>query len=144
MWREKIQSLTKEAVFKERANEQTLADLESKLEVSLPDELKTLLLESDGVDGEYGLGLVWPSKRILLDNQNFRSNQNFADLYMSFNSLLFFADAGNGDQFAFAIRNGQIRSSDVYVWNHENDSRNWVAPSLEKYLTWWLDGSIEI
>jgi hypothetical protein len=63
---------------------------------------------------------------------------------MSFNSLLFFADAGNGDQFAFAIRNGQIRSSDVYVWNHENDSRNWVAPSLEKYLTWWLDGSIEI
>jgi hypothetical protein len=22
----------------------------------------------------------------------------------------------------------------VYLWNHENDSRLWVAPSLQQYL----------
>jgi hypothetical protein len=24
------------------------------------------------------------------------------------------------------------------VWDHEQDSRTWVAPSLRTYLEWWL------
>ena len=144
MWREKIQKLSKAAVFKNSASESILTNLESKLNTSLPDELRELLLESDGVNGEYGLGLIWNSERIVSDNLNFRTNADFADLYMPFNCLLFFGDAGNGDQFAFPIRNGQIQSSDVFVWNHENDSRTWIAPSLGKYLEWWLDGTIKI
>ncbi|WP_162255066.1 hypothetical protein [Paenibacillus sp. Soil522] len=35
----------------------------------------------------------------------------------------FFADAANGDQFAFPILNGKIVKKDIYVWNHEDDSR---------------------
>ncbi len=144
MWREKIQKLTNAAVFKNSASENILIDLESKLNTSLPDELRGLLLESDGVNGEYDLGLIWNSERIASDNLNFRTNANFVDLYMPFDCLLFFGDAGNGDQFAFGIRNRRIQSSDVFVWNHENDSRTWIAPNLEKYLEWWLDGTIKI
>ena len=74
----------------------------------------------------------------------FRSKTDFRQLYMPFDSLLFFADPGNGDQFAFPIQSSSIRRADVFVWNHEDDSRTWVAPSLEKYLEWWLDGTIQV
>jgi hypothetical protein len=42
------------------------------------------------------------------------------------------------------IRNGSINRLDVFVWTHEDDSRNWVAPSLAKYLEWWLGGTIKL
>jgi hypothetical protein len=144
MWRERVQALTKAAVFKKSADSITLKSVEERLGIGLPDELRRLFSESDGINGEYGLGLIWNCERIVTDNLNFRNNPDFIDLYMPFDCLLFFADAGNGDQFAFAIRNKQIQSSDVYVWNHEDDSRTWVAPSLEKYLAWWLAGKIKV
>jgi hypothetical protein len=66
---------------------------ERALDVAIPDELRSLLLESDGVVGEYGLGLVWP---------------------------------------------------DVFARNHEDDSRRWIAASLERYLGWWLSGKLQV
>jgi SMI1-KNR4 cell-wall len=85
------------------------------------------------------LAIVWPADRILDDNSSFRADAEFAKLYMPFDDLLFFADAGNGDQFAFPITAAGARA-DVFVWNHEDDSRRWYASSLEQYLTWWLSG----
>ncbi|MDD9943430.1 MAG: SMI1/KNR4 family protein [Myxococcales bacterium] len=61
---------------------------------------------------------------------------------MPFDHLVFFADAGNGDQFALAVRGGQIRSPDVFVWNHEDDSRSWAAPDVRTYVEWWMTGRI--
>jgi hypothetical protein len=66
------------------------------------------------------------------------------ELYMSFADLVFFADAGNGDQFAFSVQSNQIRKPDTYAWNHENDSRVWVASSLRQYIEWWATGKIEL
>jgi len=109
-----------------------------------PAELVSLLSESDGIQGQYGLGLVWPLARIVADNLAFRSNANFQDLYMPVDCLLFFADAGNGDQFAYAICGGQIQRPDIFAWDHEQDSRSWVAPSLRIYLDWWLTGRIKL
>jgi hypothetical protein len=45
---------------------------------------------------------------------------------------LFFGDNGGGDQFAFVLRDDR---RDIFVWNHETDSRHWVAGHLEDYLT---------
>jgi SMI1 / KNR4 family (SUKH-1) len=70
----------------------------------------------------------------------FRANPEFARLYMPFD-LLFFADAGNGDQFAFVLRDSR---KVVFVWDHESDSRRWVARDLDTYLTWWLDGTLKL
>jgi hypothetical protein len=58
---------------------------------------------------------------------------------MPFDSLLFFADTGTGDQFAYPITPTGIRD-DIYVWDHEDDSRRWYAARLEQYLAWWLSG----
>jgi len=63
---------------------------------------------------------------------------------MPFDSLLFFADAGNGDHFSYPIQSGIIQKSDIFVWSHEDDSRTWVAPSLEKYLEWCLTGKMKV
>jgi hypothetical protein len=89
------------------------------------------------VRGESGLGVVWPVERIASDNASFRVS--FRDVYMPFDALVFFADAGNGDQFAFPVTSTGARD-DVFVRDHENDSRTWFAPSLRLYLAWWLTG----
>lgn len=120
-----------------------LEEIELGLKINLPEELRSLLLESDGIEGEFGLGLIWNCRRIIEDNLKFRNSSDFLDLYMPFEPLLFFADTGTGDQFAYAILNNHIRRHDIYIWNHEDDSRIWAAPSLEKYLEWWLTGKIK-
>jgi len=144
MWRERIAELASNVSFGPPGSERAVRDAEVALQVAFPESLRGLLLEADGVEGEFGLGLIWPAARICGDNVRFRKDPGFAELYMPFQPLLFFADAGNGDQFAFVVLAGAIPRPDVFVWDHENDSRTWVAPSLETYLQWWLSGRIEL
>lgn len=144
MWQELVKQHSGAIIVRGGASESAIQLAERTLGVTLPGELKTLLLESDGIEGEYGLGLVWPLERIVEDNLSFRGSDEFKELYMPFDCLLFFADGGNGDQFAFSIQAGGIRRDDVFVWNHEDDSRTWAAPSLSKYLEWWLSGKLTV
>ncbi len=141
MWRQRIANLTQAAAFSDPVGSADLVEAELALGGRLPRPLVELLSETDGVTGEYGLGLVWPLARIVGDNLLFRTDPDFEDLYMPFDPLLFFADAGNGDQFAFLWT---PRRDEVYVWNHEDDSRTWVASSLDQYLQWWLDGTLQL
>jgi hypothetical protein len=144
MWRDFIQSLSRDCTFKPPCAFASLDVAQEKLQVEFPTELRALLSESDGVLGKYSLGLVWPVERIVADNLAYRGNADFRELYMPFDCLLFFGDAGNGDQFAFSICGGVIRRDDIFAWNHGDDSRTWVAPSLRTYLEWWLIGRIEL
>lgn len=144
MWHELLARWSLDASFAQPASTGQIHKVEAALGVALPEELASVLLECDGVYSSYGLGLIWPSARIVADNLAFRANADFAELYMPFDALLFFADAGNGDQFAFAITAGRIRRPDIFAWDHEDDSRKWVAPSLAKYLEWWLSGDLKL
>ena len=144
MLRERIKSLSAAATFSQQASAGSIAGAEVALGVRFPAELSSLLEESDGVSGEYGLALLWPVSRIQKDNLEFRGSEDFRTLYMPFDCLLFFGDAGNGDQFAFSILQGEVRRSDIFVWNHEMDSRSWVAPSLGTFYDWWLTGKLKI
>jgi SMI1-KNR4 cell-wall len=144
MWRELVERLSPAHTFHPQASQVRLRAVEASLGAALPSELRDLLLESDGVSGEYDLGVVWSLERIDSDNRKFRTAPAFRELYMPFDSLMFFADAGNGDQFAFAILDGIVRRSDIFAWDHEDDSRRWVAPSLRTYLEWWLTGRIRL
>ena len=144
MWRELISNQSPAAKFSPSVAVGALAQAQIALNVQFPAELVDVLRESDGIQGEYGLGLLWPLAQVVTENLKFRTQVDFRTLYMPFDHLLFFADAGNGDQFAFTILEGQIRRSDIFVWNHETDSRTWVAPSLETYFDWWLSGRIKV
>lgn len=129
-----------EATFHPPAQAEALSAMEAALGHPLPNDLGQVLSESDGIDGEYGLGLLWSIDRIQRDNIEFRTNRDFRELYMPFDGLVFFADAGNGDQFALSLSG----NGEVYVWNHEDDSRTWIAPSVLGYLEGWMTGRITV
>jgi len=62
---------------------------------------------------------------------------------MTFEACFFFADAGNGDQFFFPIQaDGRINRPDVFVWDHESDSREWVANRLRHFVEEWFSGRL--
>ncbi|MFF7127180.1 SMI1/KNR4 family protein [Streptomyces sp. NPDC008240] len=141
MWTELVTALPGPVAFQPPAPEAALLGCATELGHLLPADLVTLLRESNGIEGEYGEGLIWPAERIASESTALRSDEQLATLYMPFDPLLFFADAGNGD--LFALLPGLPRP-DVFAWNHEDDSRTWVAPSLAKYLEWWLTGRIAL
>lgn len=131
MWRDMIAGFGGQVDFHAPADRQILDQIEQHLGQPLPSPLKQLLLETDGLDDEFGTEVVWSAQRILDDNKQFRTESSFRDLYMPFDDMMFFGDNGGGDQFSFA-RNPE--RNDVFVWDHETDSRNWVSASLEDYL----------
>jgi hypothetical protein len=141
MWIELVSSLPGPTTFQPPASEQSLQRCATALGHELPADLAALLRESDGIEGEYGAGLVWSAERIASENVALRTDTQFASLYMPFDPLLFFADAGNGDLFALLPG---LRRPDVFVWDHEDDSRTWVAPSLAKYLESWQTGQLKL
>lgn len=143
-WRAYLSSRSPDIELRAGAGEDELSACEEALGLKLPNDLRELLSQSDGVVDEYGFGLVWLAKSVREENLGFRGNPDFARLYMSFDSVLFFGDAGNGDQFCFPIQAGAVRMPDIFVWDHENDSRRWAAPSLKLYFAWWLTGALKV
>ncbi|HEU5374223.1 MAG TPA: hypothetical protein VFV38_02200 [Ktedonobacteraceae bacterium] len=69
---------------------------------------------------------------------------HYKDIYMSFNELLFFADAGNGDRFAFPIIDEKVKERAVFAGDHEDDSRWEIAFSLQSYLERFFAGKIKL
>jgi hypothetical protein len=137
MWRELVlrHSGDWEIEFGAPAPASSILEAETGLAIALPDELKELLSECNGISGRYGPAIVWTAERILKDNTEFRTFPDFPDLYMPFNCLLFFGDDGGGDQYGYRILNGAITShSGIFEWVHENDGRNRVAWDLTDYL----------
>jgi hypothetical protein len=127
--------------FHAPATPEALGDAEEKLQTPLPPDLRSLLSETDGLSGEFGLSVVWPTTRVIADNLRFR--KDFSEVYEPFDGLLFFGDAGNGDQFAFRLHGADAAQS-VYVWDHETDDRSRLAPYLRTYLNGWLSGSLKV
>ncbi|TDC40846.1 SMI1/KNR4 family protein [Actinomadura sp. KC345] len=132
MWREAASRAYADAEFDAGVDAAALTAAEKRLGRPLPSELTGLLQETDGIVGHHGVDVVWPLEQIVEQNLCFWSDDAFADLYMPFDALLFFGDNGGGDQFAF------VRTPprpDVFVWDHEDDSRSWAARNLLDYLT---------
>src|ERR1700677_4851889 len=107
MWRKFIQSLSGDCTFNLAAAPRAIAAAERDLKIGFPAELIELLYESNGVQGQYGLGLIWPVERILADNLSFRTEPHFRELYMPFDHLLFFGDAANGRPVCFLHSRGR-------------------------------------
>ncbi|EFM10102.1 Cell wall assembly/cell proliferation coordinating protein, KNR4-like protein [Paenibacillus curdlanolyticus YK9] len=144
MWKDFIRTIKEDAAFAKAATEAELEEVSDRFNLVLPKELKDLLEETNGVSDEYGCHLVWPTSRIIEENLEARSSEDYKDEYMPFDSLLFVADAGNGDLFGYSVLNGAITKDDIYTWNHEDDSRTWVAPSLKQFIEGWIKGEISV
>ena len=124
-----------DAKFAAPTTETRLAALEQTLGVHLPKQLRGLLLEFDGLIADLGADVVWSVAQIEQQNQQFRTEESFRDLYMPFVHLLFFGEDGGGDQFAFPNQaDGEIHSPVIFRGEHETDARSWYARGLEQFF----------
>ncbi len=140
MWTELVTALPGMTIAGQPGSPGAVEEASRLLGQQLPDQLAAVLLETGGVQGEY-LELIWPIERVIAENLALRGDDDLARLYMPFDPLLFFGDAGNGDLFALVPHTSR---PDVFGRDHENDSRTWVAPDLAKYLEWWQTGRIRL
>lgn len=76
-----------EASFQPPAAADAVRACEAQLGHKVPDQLRRLLAETDGIEGDYGLGLLWTTRRIAEDNSAFRRNPDFRRLYMPFTEI---------------------------------------------------------
>lgn len=134
-WKSLILSLTADAKFSPSAELGQIEAIEHGLQATLPNELRDLLAELDGFTADHGADVVWSARDILERNHEFRSTEEFRDLYMPFDNLLFFGDDGGGDQFAYSIHaDGIIHKRDIFRWEHETDARSWFASGLRQFF----------
>lgn len=104
------------------------------LSLPVPDELRALWQEANGVRDRYG-PMIWSTQAIIEENLELRAYPDQNDLYMTFESMLCFMDDGGGDLFFFPIQaDGRVNRPDIFVWKHETDSREWVASSLRQFV----------
>ncbi|WP_235460536.1 SMI1/KNR4 family protein [Streptomyces olivochromogenes] len=131
MWRESVLEVFPDAGLRTPVEASEVVAAEGCLGRALPADLKQLLLESNGVIGHTHVDTVWSLEQIVDQNLQLWSDQTLAELYMPFDSFMFFGDNGGGDQFALVQK---PQRPDVFVWEHESDSRRWVANNLCDYL----------
>ncbi len=144
MWKEYLLSISKECQFKAPATEADIFPIKRDLNIDLPKKLADLYKETNGVFGIYGISFIWSTEQMVKENLFFRAIQKQSDSMRSLDTFLFFSDAGNGDLFGYSIENGSIQNDEIYVWDHEDDSRRVIASSLEEFIKGWILGEISV
>lgn len=144
MWRDYLSSISNECTFKVPATEAEKSLVTTELNVVLPSSLASLYNETNGVYGNYGISYIWPIELLVKENLFFWTLHEHRDFIKPLDTFLFFSDAGNGDLFGFSIIDGSIQNEDIYVWNHEDDSRRAIASTLEEFIKGWIIGKISV
>ena len=103
--------------------------IEELIDSKFPDDYRSMLKAFEHVNDEY----IWPVDLLVSGNLDLREIQKRDGLFKSFDDLIFFGGAGNGDQFAIAAKGSEMEPG-VYIWSHENDSRNLISKSLKDAL----------
>lgn len=89
--------------------------------------LRILYAQTNGLLDEWGYAYVLSLAELVQQNQQFRAQ--YGDVYMSFQALVLFGQLGNGDMlFQPCVPEA---TDNVFVWDHEDDSRTWYARDVE-------------
>jgi hypothetical protein len=70
---------------------------------------------------------------LVAENEQMRTDAGNRAHYMPFDALLVFGQMGNGDLLFQPVLTDAIRD-DVFLWDHEDDSRRWYAPDVPAAL----------
>ena len=144
MWKDQLISISKECQFKAPATEADISLIKRELDIDPPEKLAELCKETNGVFGNYGISFIWSTEQMVKENLFFRAIHKQSDSMRLLDTFLFISEAGNGDLFGYSIENGSIQNDDIYVWNHEDDSRCVIASSLEEFIKGWILGEISV
>ena len=139
--------------FYAAATAANIAAAEAALSASLPDSLRLLLLETNGVmdmmaidvgDWFESMWLLWKVEEIVEQNRYYRVATEEGTYERDFGNLVFFAGAGtDGILFAFPVEDG-VCAPGVVVWHPIMDELEELAPSLEDFLRGWLTSTISV
>lgn len=164
-WREYINDLystrnqpatfDSKAEFKPPVSAKQLEQAEAQLGIRLPDELRSLLLDSDGVMEMMSVGgdhwfennaLVWPLRELVEQNgrlavgdcsRGSRSNSR--------HRVCLFGWAGcDGIAFGFPLAADGRCSPEVAAWYPVGDRLIRVAPRLEEFIAGWIQCRISV
>lgn len=130
-WRDRILLCFPDAKINPPALPGQIEKIEKELNRLLPDSLKSALKEADGFSDHTGACIIENLSFLVSDNLDLWS---YTDLYMAPTSMLAFGGPGNGDRYFFPILPNNDYKDEVYIWDHEDDSRTWVAQSLRDLL----------
>ena len=79
MWSDLIGGLYADAEFAPPVSDTEIDQIEGQLGQPVPNELRDLLRHTDGVQAEWGSGLVWPVQETIDQNIEFRRDAAFAE-----------------------------------------------------------------
>jgi hypothetical protein len=136
MWRELILSLYKDnnnVKLNNPATVEELLEIESKLKIKLPDDIKSLLLEFNG-DNWFLLS----TKQILEINIQLRNITGF----MPLDCFIFVAGNGCGDYFGYPITVDGVKDGEIFLWDHELDNRVLKAIGLKDIIEKYYNDSL--
>ena len=136
-WKSLLEQFVKDtphAKLNPPATKQQIDEVDRKLNIRIPDDLRNLLKQING--DSY---LLFSTEEIISTNLSVRE----LGFYMPLDCLLFFAGNGCGDYYGYPItREDGIRDDHVYLWDHECDDRTWVAKNLEDTIRKYYNGEI--
>ncbi len=140
MWREMISELSQDYKFHTPLSEEWIDKGLADLGVRLNDNLKSFLLETDGLyDYRQFLWVVWNVRDLLTYNQEMWKSQEFADKGFMVDDLFFIANFGiDGILFSFRIVNNKLQD-DIVAWFPETKERKTVAVNIKDYLERWIN-----
>jgi cell wall assembly regulator SMI1 len=111
-----------------------IKETEEKLGAVFPEQYRELCKLVNNAEIEEWI--LYPIK----DNRNLtktwddlvRQNVDMRDEHMPGN-LIIIGDDGSGDKLCFKINNG-IMNDEIYIWYHEDDEMEEIAPSLKEFI----------
>jgi hypothetical protein len=121
-----------EAHFAHPATSREIDELAASLGHGIPDDLRALLLESNGIESPYST-LIYSTSQMAEVNNRFRTDPAMF-FRMPFDHALFFGSVGNGDEFMFPVNRDRTLNDAVFIWSHETDSREEYAIGLAHYI----------
>ena len=80
-----------------------------------------------GVQDEDENNIIESVDNVIDLNREMNALYQSTNLYMNFDDCFFIGNNGSGDLYFLRVIKGKIDMIDVYIWNHESDSRNWFA-----------------
>jgi Protein involved in beta-1,3-glucan synthesis len=135
-WKSLIKKLSTgndNVVLNPPATEKQLSEIEEKLKVVLPPDIRNFLLELNGDNW-----LIFSALQIIEINLEIRK----LTCYMSLDCLLFIGGNGCGDYFGYPITGDGINDNDLFMWEHEYDNRVWKAVNLQDLINKYYNDEI--
>lgn len=116
------------------ATESQIKEVEEKLGIVMPNDLRELLQEVNGDQW-----FLFDTDNIIQTNLMLRKNMTS---FMSLDNIVFIAGNGCGDYYGYPITEDGIKDWEIFIWEHETDNRVFKANGLKDAIIKYYNDEI--